>query len=81
MGLDLPPEESTGPGGNTVADEEPHGLQEFLIGPIDRRAVTQSTHKALDNPSDVFQAGVATEVELIVAKSELVASDAQKSSS
>ena len=82
-----------GPGGDTVADEDPtvcpttavvawpvlssrssmslraatqspaRGLvtKEFLIGPIDRRGVTHSVNKSLDDPSHVLQAGVATD--------------------
>ena len=30
--------------------------EEFLVGPVDRRGITQSVNKALDEPSDVFQA-------------------------
>ena len=44
------------------------GNEKFLIGPID---------KALDDASHVLQGGVTTEVELIVATSELVGSDPQ----
>ena len=50
------------------------GNEEFLIGLIDRRGVTQSVNKNLD---DASWAGVATEAELIVATGELVDADPQ----
>ena len=36
---------------------------------------TQSVNKALDDPSNVFQAGVATEIELVVAASSWALTD------
>ena len=49
--------------------------EEFLSGPVNRRGITQSVCTTLDDTSNVLQAGVATEVELIVKACELVGPD------
>ena len=38
--------------------------EEFLIGPVNRRGITQNVNNTLDDPSNVLRAGVAIEVSL-----------------
>ena len=61
---------------NAVASSKA-GNEEFPIGSIDRRRVAQSANKALDDASNVLQAGDATEVELIEVTGWLTCCDPQ----